>query len=353
MARVDRDYIERLAQERFQGRYREEFLRALDQLTADFAFEDIARMIEVGDIEGAVQAVGLEPENFANVAAVTSTAVTAAGQETGKIIPVRQRGNDKIKFVFRPGNPRAEAAVDMLNTGLMRGLNGGPAITEEGKRAVREHIRRGLQNGENPRKIARRMRGTWDKAAGAYRGGMIGLTDTQARHVANAEAQLRSGDPTQLRKYLGRKLRDKRFDRTVLKAIREGTPLSEEQIDKMVKGYTRKYVKFRSETVARDQALSALTEGQQQALDQAVQDGHVRNDEIVQEWRTAADDRVRNAHRAIPRMNPGGKPRGEPFDTLLGPLRYPRDPQGSRANTIQCRCALAPRIRRRQETVDT
>lgn len=352
MARIDRDYVERLARQTFEPRYSREFLRALDRLTADFAFEDIARMIEAGDIESAVAAVGLEPDNFANVAAVTSGAVATAGEQTARIVPAKRQAGGRIKFVFRPGNPRAEDAVDTLNTGLMRGLNGGPSITEEGKRAVREHIRRGLQAGENPRKIARRMRGTWDKTAGAYRGGMIGLTDTQARHVANAEAQLRSGDPTQLRKYLGRNLRDKRFDRTVLKAIREGKPLSEAQIDKMVKGYTRKYVKFRSETVARDQALSALTEGQQQALDQAVQDGHVRNEDIVQEWRTAADDRVRNAHRAIPRMNPGGKPRGEPFETPLGPLRYPRDPQGSRANTIQCRCALAPRIRRRQETVD-
>lgn len=346
-----RDYIERLAQQRFQGRYREEFLRALDRITADMAFEDIARMIEAGDIEGAVRAVGLEPAAFANVAAVTPVAVAAAGNETARIVPARRRGNDRIRFTFQPGNPRAEDAVDMLNTGLMRGLNGGPAITEEGQRAVREHIRRGLQEGKNPRVIARRMRGTWNAAAGRYEGGMIGLTDTQARHVANAEAQLRSGDPTQLRRYLGRNLRDKRFDRTVLKAIRDGKPLTETQIRKMTEGYTRKYVKFRSETVARDQALSALSEGQQQALDQAVADGHVRDSDIVMDWLTAGDDRVRNAHRAIPAMNRGGVPRGESFRTPLGPLRYPRDPQGSRANTIMCRCSLAPRIRRRQETV--
>lgn len=352
MPRLDRDYVERLARERIEPRYRDEFLRALDRLTADFAFEEIARMIETGDVEGAVRAVGLEPAAFANVAAVTSTAVAAAGEETARIVPAKRRGADRIRFVFQPGNPRAEDAVDMLNTGLMRGLNGGPAITAEGERAVREHIRRGLREGKNPQVIARRMRGSWNAAAGRYEGGMIGLTDSQARHVANAEAQLRSGDPTQLRRYLGRKLRDKRFDRTVLKAIREGTPLSETQIRKMTEAYTRKYVRFRSETVARDQALSALTEGQQQALDQAVSDGHIRDSDIVQTWVTAQDDRVRNAHRAIPGMNRGGRPRGEPFRTPLGPLRYPRDPQGTAANTIRCRCSLAPRIRRRQETVD-
>lgn len=341
-----RDYIERLAQDRFQGRLRESFIRSLDEITERFEFERIAGLIEAGDIEAAIEAVGLNQNAFPEMATATAAAVKAGGDETATIVPPTRRGGDRIRFTFDPGNPRAEQAVDELHTGLMRGLNGGPAITEEGKAAIREHIRAGLAEGKNPRAIARRVRGWWDAQAGAYRGGMLGLTDTQAQHVRNAEAQLRSGDPVQMRRYLGRNLRDKRFDRTVLKAIREGRALTESQIQKMVQGYTRKYVRFRSEVIARDQALSALTRGQQEALDQAISGGHVRDENIIKDWITARDDRVRNAHRLIPSMNPGGVQRNEAFNTPLGRMRYPRDPQGTAANTIQCRCTMNIRIRR-------
>jgi hypothetical protein len=342
---LSRDYLERLAKERFEPEFRREFLRAIDRLKQDFPFEQIVSLIESGQIEAAVEAVGLNPDAFDNLTAVTASAVAASAQETGRIVPPRD-GPDgaKIRFAFRTGNPRAVEAVDNLNTEMMRGLRGGPAITREGANAVREYIREGLRNGENPRKVARRLRGAFNAATQTYEGGILGLTDAQAQHVRNAEAQLRSGDKRQLRKYLGRKLRDRRFDRTILKAINDGTPLSEDTINKAVNGYSRKYIGFRAETVARDQMLSALQEGQEQALNQAIQDGHIREDQVVREWRTAADDRVRNAHRAIPRMNPGGRRKGEKFQTPLGPLRYPRDPQGTRGNTIQCRCTLVPRI---------
>lgn len=331
-----RDYIERLAQERFQGELRDEFLAALRRITDDFEFERIARLIEAGDVESAVQAVGLDPLRFGEMVNISTSAFSAGGAATAAVIGAG--------FVFNPGNPRAEQAVDELHTGLMRGLHGGPAITEEGIRAIRTFIRRGLEDGKNPRTIARQIRGKYDYRLKAYQGGIIGLTDKQAIHVLNAERQLRSEDPKELRKYLGRKLRDKRFDSIVIGAINGKNKLTETQIQNMVHGYTRKYIRFRSEVVARDQALLALSRGQEEAISQAVAGGVIQGHEVRQHWITAQDDRVRNAHRAIPGMNPGGVRRGESFRTPLGHMRYPRDPQGSAANRIQCRCTLSVRI---------
>jgi len=345
MPQTPRDMIERLAQERFQGRMRGAFLRSLDKIKSELTLEEIARRIEQGDIEGAVRAVGLTPDNFGEMREATAASVAAGGAETGKFVPPRTgSGGDKIKFQFKPGNSRAEAAVDELHVEAMRGLRGGPAITEEGAKAIRAQIRAGIERGDNPRTTARRIRGRWNPQTKKFDGGILGLTDTQAGHVRNAEAQLRSGNKTELRKYLGRKLRDKRFDRTVLKAINEGTSLDEASIQKMVTGYERKYVQFRAETIARDQTLSALTRGQEEALDQAVEAGHTDNQSIRRFWQTAGDDRVRNAHQRIPGMNRGGVRRDQRFETPLGPLRFPRDPQGTPANTIQCRCSLAVRI---------
>lgn len=347
---MERDYLQRLANQRFEGQLRNDFMDAIDRLNEDFPFEEVARLIEAGDVDGALQRIGLEPAAFGEFQRSQAAAFSAGASATSNFIPPLREPDGtirkaKIKVnLGEGGNPRAERAVERLNTDAMRGLDGGPAITEEGKHAVQNHIREGIRDGRNPRDVARDLRGRWDEQAKAYRGGILGLTDSQRETVRRAEQQLRSGDPTELRKYLGRKLRDRRFDRTVLKAIQNETPIPEDKIRKMSEAYNRKFVAFRAETVARDQALRALQDGQEEALQQAMDQGVVRDDEIRREWVTAGDARVRNHHQRIPAMNRGGRPRGQAFQTPLGPLRYPRDPQGAPSNTIQCRCSLVPRI---------
>jgi len=361
MATIARDYIQRLADRRFEGEMRNAFLDALDRVAADIDLDELARAIEQGAIETAIRIVGLDPERFDGLRGVAAAAMAAAGRETAKIVPpksepdLNQLGGDngprrtrRIKFTFKPGTPRAEAAVERLHTELMRGLQGGPNITTEGAQAIRSYIRAGLERGKNPRDIARAIRGTFDPRTQSFRGGVLGLTDHQAGVVQRAEDQLRSGDPEELRKYLGRKLRDRRFDRSVIAAINGERDLSEDQIRKMVNAYQRGWIRHRAETVARDQALSALTIGQEEALDQAVEARHVRNEDILQYWVTAGDSRVRDAHGAVPGLNTDGVRRGEAFETPLGPMRYPRDPRGSAENRINCRCTLLPRVQRRR-----
>jgi len=319
----ERDYLQRLASQRFEGQLRNDFERAIDQLTEDFPFEEVVALIQQGEVETAVSRIGLDPKAFADFQKSTGEAFAAGARETQAFIPPqRGPGGDIRKAQIKVnlgegGSPRAERAVDNLNTGVMRGLNGGPAITEEGKRSVQNHIRTGLAEGRNPRDVARDLRGRWDSKAGAYRGGILGLTDHQRQIVRRAEDQLRSGDKQELRKYLGRKLRDKRFDRTVINAINNDQPIPEDKIRKMSEAYNRKYVKFRSETVARDQSLKALTAGQEEAFDQAIDQGAVKEEQIRRDWVTSGDARVRNHHQAIPALNRGGRKRGVAFETPL------------------------------------
>lgn len=66
-------------------------------------------------------------------------------------------------------------------------------------------------------------------------------------------------------------------------------------------------------------------------------------------WLDADDDRVRNAHRVAGeqyglRGDPGPIPVSKPFIVGGEKLMFPRDPKGSAANTIQCRCVSVPYV---------
>lgn len=56
-------------------------------------------------------------------------------------------------------------------------------------------------------------------------GVVIGLTTVHSDYVARARYELLSGEPDRLRAYLNRRRRDKRFDRTITAAIRDGKPI--------------------------------------------------------------------------------------------------------------------------------
>src|SRR5690606_17279953 len=69
--------------------------------------------------------------------------------------------------------------------------------------------------------------------ASTIRFGVVGPTTTQAEYVARARQELASGEPDQLRHYLTRPRRDRRFERVVTAAIRNGKPIPNDQIDRM------------------------------------------------------------------------------------------------------------------------
>lgn len=72
--------------------------------------------------------------------------------------------------------------------------------------------------------------------SGKREGGVIGLTAAQERFAASAREELLSGEPDQPRRYPTRTRRDKRFDRSVTVAIRNGKPIPKETIERMVSG---------------------------------------------------------------------------------------------------------------------
>lgn len=332
---ADREYLQRLADERYTGELRNAILEAIEDIADSARLSDIAERIQAGDVDSAIAAAAVSAQAFEKVREAELRAARAAGAATAKEVGLR--------IQFDREHERVRQAIDGLHTALIR------EVTEETRAAIRDEIEDGMRRGVNPRDTARRIRGTYDRDKGRHVGGVIGLTRHQASVVRRAREELESGDPEQMRRYLGRKLRDRRHDRTIIKAIREGKALTQSQIEAMSSAYRRRWTQHRAETIGRDQALEALTQGQELAIDQALDENAVDEGQLVKQWVVPRDGREREDHAAIPGMNQGGVPRGEHFDTPAGPMKRPRDrgsPGGTPENTINCRCTTTYVVRR-------
>jgi hypothetical protein len=220
-------------------------------------------------------------------------------------------------FRFSIVNPDTAAFVRDYSLNLIR------AVTEDTREAVRRGLQADVASGLNPRDTARAFRGN------------LGLTPKQEQAVRNYERALLQADPGALR----RKLRDKRSDAAVRRSAKAYRPLPRAQIDRLVERYRQRLLKYRSEVIARTESLRAATVGQRAAVRQAAAQNAVDTARLRRFWVKTNDARTRDAHRRVPEMNPDGVGMDEPYKTPLGPLMYPRDPNGSGANTVQCRCA--------------
>lgn len=168
----------------------------------------------------------------------------------------------------------------------------------------------------------------------------VGLTEKQQRAVNNYRNMLETSD----RRALERSLRDKRFDRTVNRAIRERLPLTRKQIDRMVNRYRQRYLKHRADTIAQTEALSAVHEGNHEMYSQAIETGIFAPDELEQEWYPGRDSKTRGSHAA---MREQVRRFGEAFVSGNGILlRYPGDTSAPASERVRCRCAVGTRVRR-------
>ncbi len=342
------DYLDRIAA-RLGPSMREAFLRSVEGLRAGADPERIAALLEAGDVDGVIEVLGLRDPAWLNRFRVAvAEAFVAGGKEThsglAQVIAdaisedaLPAAAESRIAVAFGVRNLPAERALQDYDLSLIREIDDN---TVEGIRAA---LTRGMEAGRNPRQVALDLCGRIG-ADGLRQGGILGLTAIQAGHVENARTELTSTDPAMLRRFLGRGLRDRRYDAAVLRAINAGTALPDAVQEKVGNAYANAFLQYRAETVARTEALRATSVGQEAALRNAVATGALEAGNIRSFWIDTDDDRTRPAHREIPDMNPDGRALGELFDTPLGPMLYPRDPAGTAENVIGCRCWRQVRI---------
>jgi hypothetical protein len=207
---------------------------------------------------------------------------------------------------------------------------------------VRQALAAGMARGENPRTTALDLVGRVDPSTGKRDGGIIGLTAQQQGAVEAARDQLRSDDPAQLKAYLERKRRDKRFDRSVLKAIREEKPLPAEIAGKALRQYKNRLLQLRGETIGKNEAFTSLQASKQEAYRQAVQGGAVSQQAVRKIWRHMANENPRIQHVEMDGESVGLE---EVFVMPDGTrMLYPHDPEAPAKHTLGCHCQADYRI---------
>lgn len=303
-----------------EARFQVEFLAAVQAIRDSINLDDLADLLAQGRFNEAFEIVGVAA---ARLGTVYAEVFVRAGQDTGDWLTANV---GEIRLGFDQTNTRAVNAMQENQLRIVQGF------TEQQRQATQQALVRGITEGSNPREIARQFRES------------IGLTPTQEQWVRNYERQLNSLD----RGALARELRDRRFDGTVRRAIENGEPLSQDQINKMVERYRQRWLKLRSETIARTESLRSVHEGIDEMYLQAVESGQLLAEQLQREWVTASDELVRDflngaqtSHRTM-----HGQLRlvGEPFVSGAGNLSLHPGAFGVGAEDINCRCVVTTRI---------
>lgn len=309
--------IERLVQLQ-ERRFRRVFLEAVRQIRDSRTLDEIADLLSAGRLEEALDAVEAAARLLGNA---YGAALAESAQDTAAFLSQALT----VSVSFDVTNSRAVAAIQRNTLRLVSNF------TSEQRQVLRAALSRGISQGLNPRDQARLFRE------------VVGLTPKQEAAVARYRQLLESvgTDVPGGTEALTRRLRDRRFDPTVRRAARRNEPLTKEQVDRMVGRYKDRYVRYRSEVIARTEALRSAHEGTEEMYSQAIEQGQLDPSKIRRTWVATKDDRVRDTHAAL-----GGveKPYGEPWESNGAVLRYPGDPQAPASETVQCRCVLSTRL---------
>lgn len=321
--RIDPRLIDRLAAE-YEPKMVEAFLASINQIKDRVKVGQVEDALRRGDVEDAIRLIGFDPLDFRPLSREIATTYEAGGFATAKAIEKAAPKASQLIIRFDARHVRAENWIAERSAKLITGN-----IVEDQISMLRSVMYNGLSSGSNPRTVALDIVGRVNKRTGNREGGILGLTERQVEWQNNYLKEITSDNPGELRKALQRELRDKRFDRVIVKAIKDGKPINAAMREKMVRSYRNKSLFYRGETIARTETLDALNAANHEAYQQAVDNGSIAEQDVKRFAHTARDERVRHDHRLIPGMNSEGVGLNESFRTPDGP--YMTAPFG-----IQC-----------------
>lgn len=311
----------------WDGKIARAFLEGIRVVQSELKLAQIERALRENSPNNAIDilARAVRDAGFLSFSRTLTDAMIAGGDYAARIASA-----NRIEFGFGVTESNTARFMEQYRAGKIVQIN------REMRDVISQIVFRNAGSGVNPVDTARAVRAN------------IGLTAYQEGHVANyrrflEELPKRRAAESALNEYT---LRDKRFDRSMIRAIEESKPLPKAQLDKMEAAYRRRYLIRRSENIARTESQTMLQTGQKEYWRQMTDAGIALETEIKRKWIVTRDSRLRHSHAQIPALNPDGVGLEEPFKSPLGLIRYPGDPNASAANRINCRCHVFVRIDR-------
>ena len=299
----------------------EAFLGAIEAMASDVDLRALTSAIDANDIKAAMEAINVNPGAWDEMhEQLRSVFRSSAKMQEGAI----SRG---LRFRVDMRSPRAERIAGELGSTLIREINEGQRDT------IRGLIRDGIRDGRAPRSVALDITGRYSRAAGRRVGGVLGLTARMTDTSFEVENDL-AGTPPNPR-YFRRKLRDRRYDRAIRKAIKEKRGLPDDYIERVTSRYRDGLLRARGRAVARTETLRAASAGQKETVDQLAQEtGRI----VTGTWSSAGGPRTRPDHIE---MDGQVREKGEMFEAPTGArLEYPGDPNGGADQVVNCRCIV-------------
>ena len=300
----------------------------------------LQKAIEARDVGAALRALNVGPGLLAPVVVQATATYLAGGQYQYEATKVATRGLPaglRVAGSFDPGSARAAKWAQDFSSRMV------VMITDDTRALVRTAIDDGLAAGRSPFATAVKLAGRADNM-GRRSGGIVGLHPQFQGYVDTARAEL--SDPESMANYLTRTRRDKRFDATVRKAIRDGKPLARQDVERIAGRYADRLLALRGETIARSETIEALNTARRHSMKQVIEDptNGVTAADVTRVWDATGDSKTRPAHSA---MEGQAKPEGEPFEAPDGSrLMSPGDRSlgASGAMTIVCRCYMQLKV---------
>ncbi|WP_037076082.1 hypothetical protein [Neorhizobium vignae] len=328
-------YEELLAQ--YEPKVAAAFREAIEAIRSSVVLNTIVERLERGDIAGAVAAVQFEPEAFAALEMSLREAFNAGGINMVQSLPslVAPDGT-RVLFQFGVRNLEAEWLIREQSSTLVTN------ITQDQRLALRTAFEAGLSQGRNPTSTALDVIGRVNRVTGRREGGTIGLTSRQVEFIGRARENLLSGDVDGMRSYLDLKTRDRRFDRTVAKAIREGRAVDAAMVGKIIGRLSDKNLQLRGEMIGLEETRTALFSVRDNAVRQQIDAGKITAAEVTKKWKHSGSEHPRLQHlKLAAQSREAGVPIDMPFIAPDGTaLMYPHDPKAPARHRIGCKCRM-------------
>lgn len=297
---------------------RKAFEQALDAWRSNIDLDAVADALRRGDIEGAVKAANIQPAALNGFLTAREAAFDAAG--TAEMASLR------LNIIFNARHLRGEAQLSQYGAQFVQG------VTDDVKAMLRTALTDSLSRGQGAKAAARGIRD------------MIGLTDSQAGWAINLRRKLVNDPKALLSEFAadGYKLRDKRLDGIVSRAVKAQKPIAAADIEKIVTAYQNRAIRWRSLNIARTETLGAVQTGNFEAYQQAVESGKIAAQNVRKIWNTKIDGRERHTHHELNGESVG---LNEHFVSVSGArLLHPHDPSAPISERAGCRCNMTYRI---------